>query len=514
MKTAIDALATYADDGYSYFQRNMGFGLPTPNPSTSDHDWQVLINESDNGFGGSAGPSGIGLTGGAAKDGYIGHLFVAHEMANVFTGQNTPGWPWANGSYIWAALGAGQYPSPFPRTAATAAMLNLGYTDYVNRALGEVQNDAGFQLLYGIIRTYGWTPFEKLFSFIKSINLNLSSLLEPLKTGTIMVVMTVQTGTDFITQFNQVFQQYGVGIGQNILDQAQVLLSNPPPPTNGGGGGGAGQYNVCTYVNPGDLRAQFTLGGSSAVNGGLYQITPGQTYNIAANPPSGYSFERWEQSDGVHVTDLNAASTTATFDSSSRPTCVGNLSVHYILGTGLPPSQYKACTYANPTYATFLLGGVPVNDGGLVPVVPNSSYTLRATPPSGLGFLRWRQSDGVHISDPAATVATVTFDANTRSTCVGNLSVDYGLGGIQPPTEATVTATAKITGGFPIPSATLTLFIDNQPSTPIIIPQTETAINHPITRMWTVQTGHTVRVRLHLENPLGTVDLDSQAVAV
>jgi hypothetical protein len=227
-KTAIDTLQPFADCVASYYSSSFGFSLPSPNPLTGD--WQIQVDECSSALYGQAFGPGVRVGGGIALDDYLGHLFIAHEMANVFTFCSaTACWPWADGSYIWAALAGTPGPSPFPRMCADIVLEVCGRPDLAQRARNEVLNDHGVQMLDWVRVQYGWTPYQGMFSLFQTKQVNLCNYQEPLPTALIITAMKMATGIDFVTLFNTLFTQYGVGIDSVTLSEAVQILSASIP---------------------------------------------------------------------------------------------------------------------------------------------------------------------------------------------------------------------------------------------------------------------------------------------
>ena len=199
-------------------------------------------------------------------------------------------------------------------------------------------------------------------------------------------------------------------------------------------------YYVCTYVNPNNIGAVFSLGGQSAKDGGRVLVVPGQTYNISASPPSGYNFRKWDTARGVSVANPNSASTTVVFDASGWDgTCLGNLTCNY---TSTAPTAYYVCTYVNPNNigAYFTLGGAQVKDGQRAQVIPGQTYTLQANPPTGYSFVSWSTARGVAVANKSAASTTVVFDASGwDGMCLGNLTANYTAGTVTTPPDIRTT---------------------------------------------------------------------------
>jgi hypothetical protein len=198
-----------------------GYPLTTPNSGSSTGEWIVEISDENPGVGGGAGAEGIGFTGGAVLNDFFSKSFVSHELANVFQGQATGGWPWANGSYIWRALNPAHssFTSPFPYAASIMALADLGFTEIANKKIEDAKTDLGFQLLYAIFMKYGWAPFASLMAGIKGLKINLYNYDEPTKTAIVATVMSWKSHIDFVTTFNEFFAAAGVEMAQSTFNQ-------------------------------------------------------------------------------------------------------------------------------------------------------------------------------------------------------------------------------------------------------------------------------------------------------
>jgi hypothetical protein len=225
-RSVVDPLAAFTDNVTSYYTTKFGYSLSTPNPSSSTGEWIVEVSDEGLGVGGAAGAEGLGITGGAVLDDFFSKSFVSHELANVFQGQVTSGWPWANGSNVWRALNPADspYTSPFPYAASVMALTDLGFTDIAQRKVQDDQADFGFQLLYAVFNKFGWAPFASLMLGIKELNISLANYAEPTKTGIVTAVISWKSRLDFVTTFNEFFATAGVEIAQSVFDQITGLF--------------------------------------------------------------------------------------------------------------------------------------------------------------------------------------------------------------------------------------------------------------------------------------------------
>jgi hypothetical protein len=226
-KDVTDYLVMFTDDVTRYYVTEFGYPPARPNPGSSNGEWIVEISDENSGVGGGAGAEGIGFTAGAVLNDFFSKSFVSHELANVFQGQVTGGWPWANGSYIWRALNLAHSPftSPFPYAASVMALTDLGFTDIANKKVEDAKTDLGFQLLYAVFIKYGWAPFASLMAGIKELHINLYNYDEPTKTAIVTAVMSWKSHIDFATAFNRFFTAAGVQIDQSVFNQITDLFS-------------------------------------------------------------------------------------------------------------------------------------------------------------------------------------------------------------------------------------------------------------------------------------------------
>lgn len=226
-KDAVNALVKLVNDVTNYYAEKFGYALAVPNPGSSGGEWIAEVTDEGSGTWGGAGREGIGLTGGAVLNSFFARSFSSHELANVFTGQTSGGWSWANGSSIWRAMNPNHSPftSPFPYAASVMALTDLGFPDDANKKITDATGDLGFQLIYAIFVKYGWAPFASLMAGIKELGINLGNYAEPVKTGIVMAVMSWKSGYDYVTTFNEFFAAVGVGIAQAVFNQILGLFS-------------------------------------------------------------------------------------------------------------------------------------------------------------------------------------------------------------------------------------------------------------------------------------------------
>ena len=176
-------------------------------------------------------------------------------------------------------------------------------------------------------------------------------------------------------------------------------------------------YVVCTYVNPNNIGAKFSiseiLGASQIVgDGGIATVkTDGTVYQISPySAPSGYMFQSWSTQRSVTVTSPTSSTTTVTFSSSGWDgSCIGALVLNL-----------------TPSVSTPYPLSVSTGSGGSVSGTASGSYTagtsisVTATPSSGsYRFSSWSIS-GASCSG-GASVSPCTFSMPSNAvTLVAN----------------------------------------------------------------------------------------------
>ena len=97
--TAIQSLVAFADKTYDQYAHDFGFVVG-----------RLIVDvthETDNISGlyvGTASSAGVAFSANLVNNDYLARSFISHEMANIFQGNVTAGWPWADGRGIWMDL--------------------------------------------------------------------------------------------------------------------------------------------------------------------------------------------------------------------------------------------------------------------------------------------------------------------------------------------------------------------------------------------------------------------------
>ncbi len=220
----VSSLISFADDTYDQYARDFGYSL-------GKYTIQVT-NEADNMtklYVGFASGSTLGISASVLMNDYYARSFISHEMANIFQGNVTGGWPWADGKGIWRQLSKrGEVSSPFPYAASVRVLQELGYGNYSAVKIAKVNGDCGFSLLWTVFQRFGWTPYNTLFNYLRQQHVNLGDYDDVTKNAVIMVLMSAGTGYDYISLFNQTFNMRGVGITQSKISEAYSLFNGLP----------------------------------------------------------------------------------------------------------------------------------------------------------------------------------------------------------------------------------------------------------------------------------------------
>ncbi len=192
------ALTPFLDQIFPKIAADFGYSLPT------SPKMEIYLDPASHG-GATGTPTGgaMGIT--IAADSVINvvygikgfwfYILTLHETVNVWTGYITPGWPWANGSYIWK--GGSQFPGMCDGIITRA----LGYTAVSNANLATSLNDPGVKLLHDLQQTFGWEIYQGMFSLLKTYRVILADLIEPAKTATLIAFMSISAGVDLLPQF-------------------------------------------------------------------------------------------------------------------------------------------------------------------------------------------------------------------------------------------------------------------------------------------------------------------------
>jgi hypothetical protein len=230
-KQQVDSLIQFADATYDQYAQDFGFSL---SPLTVQ-----VTNEGDNMsrlYVGWASGTTIGFSANLIQNDYLARSFITHEMANIFQGNVTGGWPWADAKGIWNQISQKaqkqNYPSPYPYVASARVLKELGDENYAQRKLEKAQGDCGVSLLWTIYEKFGWTPYTTLFNYLRQQHINLSNYDDETATTIIMVFMSAGTGYDYISLFNEVFNMRGVNIPQSKTSEVYNMFSGLPSISN------------------------------------------------------------------------------------------------------------------------------------------------------------------------------------------------------------------------------------------------------------------------------------------
>jgi hypothetical protein len=224
----IQSLITFADRAYEQYAQDLGFGVGRMTIE--------VTHENDNMshlYVGSASGDGIAFTADLVSNDYQAHSFISHEMANIFQGNVTGSWPWADGRGFWLQLSkAGQMASPFPYMASAKVLQELGYGNYSARKVAKDRGDCGGALLWAILSRFGWAPFRDLFSYMRRHHVDLVNYNEAGRNAVIMVLMSAGTGYDYIRLFNETFSMRGFGLPESKIQSTYALFQDLPPITD------------------------------------------------------------------------------------------------------------------------------------------------------------------------------------------------------------------------------------------------------------------------------------------
>ena len=192
---------------------------------------------------------------------------------------------------------------------------------------------------------------------------------------------------------------------------------------------GCGQAPYCVTMDP--SSSVIIVGDIS------YQSisVPDGSYNIVATVPSGQLFDRWDTT--AMVEDISAANTWLTV-AGSDVTVTATF-------TGPPPETYLVTM--DPSSSVIIVGGISYQSIS----VPDGSYNIVATPPSGQVFDQWVTTATVEDIYAADTWLTVEgSDVTVTATFTGTPPVTYL---VTMNTGAYIGVTATITvGGVPYTS--------------------------------------------------------------
>jgi hypothetical protein len=123
------------------------------------------------------------------------------------------------------------------------------------------------------------------------------------------------------------------------------------------------------------------------------------TYNIAANPGSGYYFDHWVTSGSLSVASASSASTTCTVSGA------GTLSM---VQTQTPPVQYTVTFDTVPaSTGTITFAAITYNDGNTVNKSAGA-YAVTAHPGSGYYFDHWVTTGSLSVASASSASTTCT----------------------------------------------------------------------------------------------------------
>jgi hypothetical protein len=221
----VTQLAHFADDVYDNYSRDFGFTI-------GSYSIQVT-NEADNMTGlylAFASVNTIVMSANLLDDDYSARSFLTHEMANLFQGNVTGGWPWTDGQGMWRQLTKyGEPASPFPYAASAKVLYEVGDADYAAKKIAGVAGDCGFSLLWSIFQKFGWTPYRGLFGAIRQNHVDLTQYSDEAKTAIIPTLMSTSTGYDFVSLFNATFNERNESIRQSTISTTYYSIYNSLP---------------------------------------------------------------------------------------------------------------------------------------------------------------------------------------------------------------------------------------------------------------------------------------------
>lgn len=221
-------LLPYLDSYIARIKADLGydvFPLPTGQPRL------VLVLDPVMGVGSAmAGTVDFGLGVTIGEDCVLGDAFwyyvlTLHETVNIWTGLLAGGWPFADGSSMWAGT------SPFPCFCEIPILSELGYSamSTADAARLQAENPSGYvgvQLFLNIKATYGWAAFQKFFALVRSNGItDWTVYAEPLRTAILAWLFTKTTGVDQLANFNTAtYPDSGQTVPLTAYQQAQALF--------------------------------------------------------------------------------------------------------------------------------------------------------------------------------------------------------------------------------------------------------------------------------------------------
>ena len=128
------------------------------------------------------------------NDNLVVRLVMAHELANLFTGEGVTGcWP----TSWWADT-----RSPFPAMVAIQILISSGYPTSGLEPVGDNLYDM-FKYLY---QTYGCQMFRNAFQYMRQEGIDLCTISEPEKSRLVRDYLSRGAGVDL----TPVYRQYGL----------------------------------------------------------------------------------------------------------------------------------------------------------------------------------------------------------------------------------------------------------------------------------------------------------------
>ena len=149
------------------------------------------------------------------------------------------------------------------------------------------------------------------------------------------------------------------------------------------------------------------------------------TYNIVANPGSGYDFDHWVTTGGLAVASASSASTTCTVSGA------GTLSM-----VQTPESQQYTVTFDTDPVATgtITFASVGYFDGNTVDKTAGT-YAIMANPGSGYYFDEWQTTGGLSVASASSASTTCTVSGAGTLRMVQTTEVPPVGGTAYPPNK-------------------------------------------------------------------------------
>jgi hypothetical protein len=161
------------------------------------------------------------------------HVLTMHETVNVLTGSMASSWIWADGSPLWAGS------SPFPNMCDIVVSSEIGRKDVSAAQLSRMEEDPGVRLFLDIQRRYGWSVYQRLFSYVRINGIrDWSAYPEPLRTAISVWFLsfganltTPSTDELLLDEFNSALRSIsGRQVPSSVYTQAQSLFPRPDVP--------------------------------------------------------------------------------------------------------------------------------------------------------------------------------------------------------------------------------------------------------------------------------------------